>query len=112
MSLSEWSEEIIVANLQDEPELSDDLATLCERFEGVDNPPSVVLDFHDVGYINSTNIAQMLELRKCLTDAGAELRICAMQGRVQEVMIVTGLNRLFRYESDTTMALAALQIGD
>jgi anti-anti-sigma regulatory factor len=37
--------------------------------------PSVVLDFSAVSYINSSNIAQLLQLKRVLDGAGKQLRL-------------------------------------
>ena len=55
MSIQEWSENITVAELSDDPQFSDDLAALLEALE--EKPASVVLNFATVTFINSSNIA-------------------------------------------------------
>jgi len=65
---ADWSDDIVVANLADEPALSDELGALLQRVESCDpqDTPWVVLNFGDVTYVNSSNIAQMLRLRTLL----------------------------------------------
>lgn len=137
----DWSENIVLAQLSDEPELSDELAglidQLTERAESAANGatqpatgeaagdaadpegdresghvPSVVLDFSAVSYMNSSNIAQLLQLRRVLESAGRQLRLCAMSDEVWSVMMVTGLEKVFVTAPDTLTALAGLQLSD
>jgi anti-anti-sigma factor len=111
---TDWSDNIVLANLNDEPALSDELSSLGDRIAGRDHAqvPHVVLDFSQVSYINSSNIAQMLRLRKILDEASKQLRICGVSDEVWSVLMVTGLDRVFRFEPDTLTALAGLQIAD
>lgn len=111
---TDWSDNIILSNLSDEPALSEELSGLGDRVAARESGqvPHVVLDFSQVSYINSSNIAQMLRLRKILDEAGKHLRICGVTDEVWSVLMVTGLDRVFRFEPDTLTALAGLQISD
>lgn len=110
---TDWSDDIVLANLADEPALSDELGTILERIrrlEGSDAMPNVVLDFSSVSYINSSNIAQLLQLRQALEPAGRQLRLVAVAGDVMEVMGTTGLDRVLSFSPDMLTALASVQI--
>ncbi len=75
--MPDWSENIIVTELADEPQLSEELGLLIERlvaFSG--KTPSVVVNFTNVTYVNSSNLAQLLKLKKVLGEAGGQLRLC------------------------------------
>tara|TARA_Y100001933_G_scaffold209230_1_gene213026 strand:+ start:80 stop:487 length:408 start_codon:yes stop_codon:yes gene_type:complete len=120
----DWSDNIVLAQLSDEPALSDELAGLTDRLSdratgdsSADDPeagsvPSVVLDFSGVSYINSSNIAQLLQLKRVLDGAGKQLRLAAMTDEVWSVMMVTGLEKVFVSAPDTLTALAGLQLSD
>lgn len=110
---TEWSDDIIVVDLEDEPSLSEELNALIERFGEMDvqgEGPHVVLNFSNVTYVNSSNIAQFLQLKKRLEDLGFRLRLCAVSHDVASVMQVTGLDRVFSFAPDTMTALAGLQM--
>jgi anti-anti-sigma factor len=107
----DWSDDIIVAHLEDEPALSDELGVLADRVGAEPAPPHAVLDFREVGYINSSNIAQLLRLRRALSDKGCQLRLCSVNDDVMSVLHVTGLDRMFEFSPDTLTALASLQIA-
>lgn len=110
MGVSDWSERIVVADLQDEPSLSDDLASLAERVSEADDPPDVVLNFQSVSYTNSSNLAQMIRLRRELRERGRSLRLCSVNERIWSVLLTSNLDRLFDFEPDVASALASLQL--
>jgi anti-anti-sigma factor len=113
----DWSDSIVLAQLSDEPSLSEELSALTDRVaqtaadESAD-VPHVVLDFSDVSYINSSNIAQLLRLSKRLDESSRGLRLAGVGDEVWSVMLVTGLNKVFTFAPDTMTALAGLQIDE
>ena len=114
MSLTDWSENIIIAEMTDEPDFSDDMNALLSRVEEVDNEkekmPDVIVNLAEVDYLNSSNIAQLLRLRKRLVACGSRLRICSVGDQDWGVILVTGLDKLFEFQPDVAMALASLHI--
>lgn len=106
----EWSEDIVVSRLSDEPALSDELSAALSQVEGGRRPPHMVLDFSGVSYLNSSNLAQLLSLRKKLGEHGRQLKLAGLQDEVWSIMLVTGLDKIFRFAPDTMTALAGLQI--
>lgn len=110
---TEWSDSIVIADLADEPALSEELSAIADRLSAKGSvTPSVVLNFANVTYVNSSNLAGLLKIRKILTEKGRGLRLCSLSEDVQSVMSVTGLDKVFRFAPDPMMALAGLQIED
>ena len=114
MSLNEWSETIILAETGEEPTFSDNMSSLMTIVEdaeqGSRGMPDVVVNLSEVDYLNSSNIAQLLRLRKRLTASGARLRICSVRDQVWGVILVTGLDKLFEFHDATATAIASLQL--
>ena len=108
----DWSDNIVIANLADEPALSDELTTITESLGRTDKTPSVVLDFAQVSYVNSTNIAQLLKLRRLLLEASRTLTLCSMSDNVWSTILITGLDKVFTFAPDLATAIAGVQIGD
>lgn len=110
----DWSEDITIADLANEPALSEELGALIERAETSDASaiPHIVLNFADVTYLNSTNIGQLLRLRKRLVDAGRSMRLCSMRDDVWTLILAAGLDRIFRVDPDPMTALAGLQLEE
>ncbi len=109
---SDWSERILVSELSDEPALSEELTVLEERIGSAPpgEPPSVVINCASVTYVNSSNLAQLLKIRKMLADSGGLLRVCSVTDEVWSVLLVTGLDKVFQFAPDPMTALAGLQL--
>ena len=63
-------------------------------------------------YVSSSNLAQLLKLRKVLADNTRHLRLCSVCDDVWSVMMVTGLDKVFSFAPDPLTALASLQLED
>src|SRR5260221_354026 len=110
---TDWSESIVIADLTDEPALSEELSGIADRLSAKGAPvPNVVLNFGAVTYVNSSNLAALLKIRKLLVEKKRGLRLCSLSEDVHSVMGVTGLDKIFRFAPDPMTALAALQIED
>ena len=109
MAIQEWSDDIIVADLGDDPQFTDELSALMDKLE-VD-AKNVVLNFAAVGFVNSSNIAQLLRLRKLMISSEKKLILCDVNTQVWGVLLVTGLDKIFEYTNDVSTALAMLQLG-
>ena len=64
MGIQDWSDTIILADLNDDPLFTEEIALIIERLE--QKPKSVVLDMSEVDFLNSSNIAKILRLRKMM----------------------------------------------
>ena len=110
MGIQDWSDSIILADLNDDPLFSDEVATIIERIE--QQPKSVVLDMSDVDFLNSSNIAKILRLRKMMIGTGKQLTLCAVGQRVWGVLMVTGLDRILDFANDVSTGLATVQLPE
>lgn len=111
MPINEWSESILIAELSDEPSLSEEMDALLRRLDEItDDLPDVIVNAQNVTYMNSSNIAQLLKLRKKVTDSRVRLRLCALTDPVWSVLLATGLDKVFEVHGDVATALASLQI--
>ena len=111
MSIQNWSDTIIAVELQNDPPFTDDLDVLLGMLK--EKPgQDVVLDFRSVTVLNSSNIAKLLKLRKCVVIAdGRQLRLCGLDTHVWGVFLVTGLDKVFEFADDLSMGLASVQIN-
>ena len=108
MPLEHWSEKVVVVRLADDPQLTEDLVAL--EHAAQHGPTSAVLDFGGVHFINSSNLAKLLKLRKKMTSDGTRLVLCNIQDQVWGALLVTGLDKLFTVCDDVSTALATVQI--
>ena len=109
MAIQDWSDDIVVAELADDPQFTDDLDALLEKLE--DKPAGVVLNFAAVGFVNSSNIAKLLRLRKHMMAQSRKLVLCDVNTQVWGVFLVTGLDRIFSFTKDIATALATVQLS-
>ncbi len=110
MPIQRWSEKIWVAQLNDEPGLSEDLRGLYDQLVSSDPTPHVVIDLSGVRMVNSSNLAQLLRVRKLAIDREITLRVAAPSNSVWAAMLTTGLDKVFEYAEDVPSALAAIQM--
>ena len=109
MPIEKWSEQVTIAHLGSDPHLSDDLATLFDP--AMHKSGDVVLDFSGVKYVNSSNIARLLKLRKRQISEGHGLVLCAIDPQVWTAFLVTGLDKVFDFTESVPTALAAVQLA-
>lgn len=108
----DWSDNIVVCDLGDEPELSEELTDLYHRLAETptESTPNVVLDLRGVSYLNSSNIAQLLRIRRALTERQRRMRLSSVTDPVWSIMLLTGLDKVFEFAPDKATAIAGLQI--
>lgn len=109
MSIQNWSEDIILAELSDDPTFTDDLNALTDEMSRRQDA-DMVLNFSAVSYLNSSNLAKLLKLRKGVLTSGRRLKLCAISTHVWGVFLVTGLDKIFEFHDDVATALTAIQI--
>ena len=110
MAIQDWSEEIIVVDLADDPQFTDELSLLMDRLEA--EPKNVVLNFATVGFVNSSNIAKLLRMRKMMVASEKKLVLCDVNTQVWGVLLVTGLDKIFEFTKDIMTALAMVQVSN
>ncbi len=110
MAVQQWSDDVLLADLGDDPHFSDDLTALVDQC--TQNPRlDVLLNFANVTYLNSSNIAKLLKLRK-VVQIGNErkLKLAGISRHVWGLFLVTGLDRIFDTVEDVPTGLALLQM--
>ncbi len=112
MPIQRWSDRIWVVKLNEEPALSEDLHSALTEAKKNDPVPHLVVDLTGVRMVNSSNLAQMLRLRKLAVDKDTQLRIAGPSDAVWAAMLTTGLDKVFEFAQDVSSALAAVQMND
>ena len=108
MAIQEWSDTIRVAQLNDDPQFTEDLAALTEALDA--RPTHVVLNLGALGFVNSSNVARLLRLRKRMLTLQRRLILCEANSQVWSVFQVTGLDKIFDFTKDVSTALAKVQL--
>lgn len=110
MSIENWSENILVAELQDDPAFTDDITALIDQLEA-QTDADVVLNFSGINYLNSSNIAKLLKLRKRVISNRRKLVLCSIGTNVWGLFLVTGLDKVFEFADSVSTGLASVQLG-
>ncbi len=109
MAIQQWSDEIIIVDLPDEPEMTDELISLAEFLADKENL-NVVIDFAGVGEITSAGLSRLLKLRQLTAQGGRRLVLCNINASTEDIFWVTGLTDLFDLTEDKFSALATLEM--
>ena len=110
MSTDNWSDNILVAELQDDPGFTDDISGLLDQLDA-NTDLDVVLSFSGVNYVNSSNIAKLLKLRKKILTNRRRLVLCMINTNVWGLFLVTGLDKVFEFTDSVATALTAVQLA-
>lgn len=111
MGIQNWSDNVILVNLAVEPELGEEIQSICEIVSSRTDQ-DVVIDFSDVDILTSSSIAKLLKLRKILHDNRRKLVLCCMQPQTKNIFYVTGLDSVFSFVQEQFIALAGLQMAE
>ena len=106
MAVEKWSDDVRVAHLGDDPQFADDLEQLNALAEG--GGFDAVLDFANVSFIGSSNIAEMLRLKKTLGGKDRRVICAGMDPAIRSTLQVTGVDQMFVHVDNVPMALAAV----
>lgn len=109
MPVEKWSEEIVVARLGNDPQLSDDL-------EGVetflrDGGRHCVIDFAAITFLNSSNLAHLLRIRRQVILADGRMVLCGLSTQIWGALLVTSMDKVFEFSDDVATSLATLQLA-
>src|SRR5688500_18166659 len=99
MPIQQWSEGIVVVDLSDEPQFTEDLQALVDRID-TKGPIGVVLNLGGLNHISSTHIGALLRIRKKLLDRKKKMRLCCMPDEIWGMFLVTGMDKVFDFSPD------------
>jgi len=108
MGIQNLSENVVLVDLPQEPELADELKSVTEIVRDRDNC-NVVIDFSGVDIVTSSSLSKLLKLRKVLADCGHRLVFCSVAAPTRGIFKVTALDRIFELADDKSVALTSLQ---
>ena len=108
MPVERWSERVVVVRLADDPQLSDELDSLHELLQ--QERLDAVLDFSAVRFVNSSNFARLLKLRRLMVNGDRRLVLCGLNTQVWGGFLLTNLDKVFQFSDNVALALATLQM--
>jgi len=109
MPIQQWSDQIVVVELGNDPQFTDELNSLNEQLEG-DPAVDVVLNMQAVSFVNSSNIAKLLRVRKAVLAKDRRVFLTGISTQVWGILLVTGLDKIFDVADNTASALTSLQM--
>ncbi len=110
MSIDEWSPSILRVDLSEGPAFAEDISELVERLQTKPSP-HVVLDLSRISHLVSSNLTQLLQLRKLSKEFHFTLVISGVPTTLWSVFLTTGLDRLFEFAPDSATALAKITLA-
>jgi len=113
MSLNQWDENILILELQAEPDFSEDMEALMLRLNNDTVKLShIVIDLQNVDKLHSLNLGAFIEVNTLQRAKKRRMIICNVSDSVWSSMLATGLDQEFEFIEDTTTALASLTFED
>jgi len=109
MGIQNWSDEIILINLAQEPQMGEELQTAIDLVSD-DRARDIVLDFSDVEIVTSSSIAKLLKLRKELHERQRRLIFCGVSIQTMGLFRIVALDTVFEFMDSQFVALASLQM--
>lgn len=109
MGIQEWSENIILVDLPQEPNVGEELKSVTEMVRDRGDC-DVVMDFSNVDILTSSSLSKLLKLRKLLADCAHRLVFSNVAPATKGIFTVTGLDGIFEIADDKFVALASLQV--
>ena len=101
--------DVLVCALEGEVNISTS-PELRKTFEGIikNDEKKVLIDFSNVGYIDSSGLATLIEMLQRLKKSGGKLSFCSMSEKVKNVFEITKLDKLFSIFDNRQEALGGL----
>jgi anti-anti-sigma factor len=109
MGIQNWSDNIILVNLGEEPQMGEELQIAIDMV-AENSGSDVVIDFAEVNIVTSSSIAKLLKLREALYDCGRRLVFSSVKPQTKRIFTTTELDSVFDFVDDQFVALAGLQL--
>ncbi|MCK4624629.1 MAG: STAS domain-containing protein [Phycisphaerae bacterium] len=109
MTIQNWSDNIIVAELSNDPQFTEEMVSLTEMVK--QNCVNVAINLSAASHLNSSNLSALLRLRKQILAGKCRIILCGVSDRVRNVFSITGLDKVFEFTDDPATALTSIQIA-
>ena len=107
MGIQDWSEDTILVDLPQEPEMGNELETIMGMVHDRGGC-EVVIDFSDVDIITSSSLSKLLKLRKILDDFDHKLTLCSVAAATKGIFMITGLDCFFEFADNKSEVLSSI----
>lgn len=109
MTIQNWSDNIIVAELANDPQFTEEMVSLTDMVK--QKRVNVIINLSAVSHMNSSNLSALLRLRKQVLAGKSRMLLCGVDNRVRTVFSITGLDKVFEFTDDPATALTSIQIA-
>ncbi len=72
-----------------------------------DNGKRIILNLHNVNYIDSSGIGELVSTYTTVTNSGGELKLLSLTNKIQELLAITKLLTVFQVFDNEKAALAS-----
>lgn len=79
---------------------AEDLVTSGTRMLTDSTAPKLVIDFHEVAFIDSTAIGALVQIRNSSLELGKQVSLRRLSDRVKKVLWISSLDTVFTIEDD------------
>lgn len=107
MDIQLCCDNLVVLNLQPEPYVRGQIDNALRIIEE-GNAGDMIIDFSEVGIINSLSLSGLLQLRKHLKETGQKLILCNISPMTKKIFNITCLDTNFEFASDKEAAISRL----
>jgi anti-sigma B factor antagonist len=83
-------------------EMGNELFSLVEQ----DRHEKLLLNFEDVDFLSSAALGKLISLKRRVTQAAGQLKMCCIRPEIYEVFKITNLDQVFDIKDDERDALA------
>lgn len=111
MSIQRWSDNILLVTPPKPPGFNEDIGDAMTILQA-ENHHSVIIDMHEIDTLNSSNLSQLLRIRKHLLNHDGQLLLCSVTTGAWGTLLVTGLDAIFRFSDDVTTALTQIHVDE
>ncbi len=113
MGIKNLSKDVLLVVLPSKnPRIAHELKAVNEAVSKKKGNRDVVIDFSRVEIINSANISNLLILHNLLQNSGHRLILCNIATVTKCIFVVAGLDEVFEFADDRSMALVTVQHAD
>jgi anti-anti-sigma factor len=113
MGIKNLSKDVLLVELpSNSPKIAYELKAVNEAVSKEKGNRDVVIDFSRVEIINSSNTSNLLILHNLLQNSGHRLILCNVATVTKCIFVVAGLDEVFEFADDRSMALVTVQHAD
>ncbi|MBN2138955.1 MAG: STAS domain-containing protein [Sedimentisphaerales bacterium] len=109
MGIQYWTHDIVIVDLPEEPQISDELDGVAE-IVSAGRGCAVVLDFSEVDIVTSSSLSKLLELQRLVANAGRRIILCCLDTAIEGILKAANLEGCFELADERFIALTTIEM--